>query len=225
MLVFGVYIMVAIYWCLTHLQTSTASPVVNSPSTGFNYAIVVDAGSSGSRIFVYCVDTANSPPGEIPVITLCQDAAGNAIVKKKTPGLSSFAGKAAEVQPYISDLIKTASDYIPTAAHSSTPLYILATAGMRLLTEAQQNAIWVSVRQTIKTKFAFNFEDDWAQTVSGLYEALFGWTTVNYLLGRLSGIVTPFIVASSSSSSPSSSSSSLPSSSFELTQDVPIVPI
>ncbi|VDL93568.1 unnamed protein product [Schistocephalus solidus] len=178
--------LLAVYWCLTHFQTSTASPVLTSLSLGSNYAIVVDAGSSGSRIFVYCVEAENSPPGEIPIITLCQDAEGKPVVKKKTPGISSFAGKVSEVKPYISDLIQLAADYIPATAHSSTPLYILATAGMRLLTEVQQNAIWTTVRHTIKTKFDFNFEDTWAQTVSGLYEALFGWTTVNYLLGKLS---------------------------------------
>lgn len=186
MLLFGVYMLLAVYWCLTHFQTSTASPVLTSLSLGSNYAIVVDAGSSGSRIFVYCVEAENSPPGEIPIITLCQDAEGKPVVKKKTPGISSFAGKVSEVKPYISDLIQLAADYIPATAHSSTPLYILATAGMRLLTEVQQNAIWTTVRHTIKTKFDFNFEDTWAQTVSGLYEALFGWTTVNYLLGKLS---------------------------------------
>nr|VZI30049.1 unnamed protein product [Spirometra erinaceieuropaei] len=163
-----------------------AHPVANPLSSGSKYAIVVDAGSSGSRIFVYCVDTENSPPGEIPIITLCKDAEDKPIVKKKTPGISSFAGRTSEVEPYISDLIQLASDYIPAVAHSSTPLYILATAGMRLLTEVQQEAIWAAVRRTIKTKFAFNFEDSCAQTVSGLYEALFGWTTVNYLLGKLS---------------------------------------
>ncbi|BHF75256.1 Ectonucleoside triphosphate diphosphohydrolase [Sparganum proliferum] len=178
--------LLAVYWCLTSFQKSAASPVVNPLSSGSKYAIVVDAGSSGSRIFVYCVDTENSPPGEIPIITLCKDAEYKPVVKKKTPGISSFAGRTSEVEPYISDLIQMASDYIPVVAHSSTPLYILATAGMRLLTEVQQEAIWAAVRRTIKTKFSFNFEDSCAQTVSGLYEALFGWTTVNYLLGKLS---------------------------------------
>ena len=41
---------------------------------------------------------------------------------------------------------------------------------------------------TVKKEFNFRFDDSWAQTVSGYYEALFGWITVNYLLGRFVGM-------------------------------------
>ncbi|KAL5966027.1 Ectonucleoside triphosphate diphosphohydrolase 4, partial [Taenia solium] len=50
---------------------------------------------------------------------------------------------------------------------------------------SQQDDIWSTVRKTVKSEFAFKFDDSWAQTVSGYFEALFGWITVNYLLGNL----------------------------------------
>ncbi len=56
-----------------------------------------------------------------------------------------------------------------------------------LTTFSQQAAIWNNVRQAMKDNFHFKFEDSWAQTVSGYYEALFGWITVNYLLGNFVG--------------------------------------
>lgn len=52
---------------------------------------------------------------------------------------------------------------------------------------SDQDAIWRYVQLTVKKEFHFKFEDSWAQTVTGFYEALYGWITVNYLLGNFVG--------------------------------------
>ncbi|KAL5106281.1 Ectonucleoside triphosphate diphosphohydrolase 4 [Taenia crassiceps] len=148
------------------------------------YAIVVDAGSSGSRLFVYCIPFRNSGNNILPFITLCLDDQGKPLTKKVTPGLSSFASDPSSAQSYIASLLSFAARNIPKRHHAITPLYILATAGMRLLNDSQQDDIWSMVRKTVKSEFTFKFDDSWAQTVSGYFEALFGWITVNYLLGH-----------------------------------------
>ncbi len=99
------------------------------------YAIIVDAGSSGSRLFVYCIPALKKDDAGLPAITLCVDSEGKPLTKKVTPGLSSFANDPASAKQYISGLMSVAAQQIPKAYHSVTPAYILATAGMRLLTE------------------------------------------------------------------------------------------
>lgn len=114
---------------LPHSSTGYTSPFE------YRHAVVVDAGSSGSRLFVYCVPSKSVTEGTIPQITLCIDSAGLPLTKKINPGLSSFANDPASAEPYIMGLMKFAATYIPKSLHNATPVYILATAGMRLLAE------------------------------------------------------------------------------------------
>lgn len=116
----------------TVLAFNTLSDVTLSPQN--RYAIVVDAGSSGSRLFVYCIPFRNSGENILPSITLCLDDQGEPLTKKVTPGLSSFASDPSSAQPYIANLLSFAARNIPKRYHAVTPVYILATAGMRLLT-------------------------------------------------------------------------------------------
>ena len=54
-------------------------------------------------------------------------------------------------------LLQFAADWIPKEYHSETPLYILATAGMRLIDHEKQQAILSNVRIGIATHFEFHF--------------------------------------------------------------------
>ena len=62
-----------------------------------------------------------------------------------TPGLSSCASNPSNASQYLSPLLHFAAEHIPKAKHKETPLYVLATAGMRLLDKPVQKSIpiWV----------------------------------------------------------------------------------
>ena len=49
------------------------------------------------------------------------------------PGISTYGSSLDGVMMYITPLLDLASSYVPVSQHSQTPLYIMATAGMRLL--------------------------------------------------------------------------------------------
>ncbi|KAH9281468.1 Ectonucleoside triphosphate diphosphohydrolase 4 [Echinococcus granulosus] len=176
------FFLICTYSYTVVLPLSTLSDATLSSQS--RYAIVIDAGSSGSRLFVYCIPFRNRGDGVLPPVTLCLDGQENPLTKKVTPGLSSLVSNPSSAQSYIANLLSFAAQNIPKNHHVITPVYILATAGMRLLTNSQQDAIWSTVRKTVKSEFDFKFDDSWAQTVSGYSEALFGWITVNYLLGN-----------------------------------------
>ncbi|CAH8868515.1 unnamed protein product [Trichobilharzia szidati] len=117
-------------------------------------------------------------------VEILKNSEGKPVVQKQTPGLSSFAGKLNDIPEYMSSLLDVAVKNIPTSAQPNTPLFIMATAGMRLLTPAQQDEIWQTVREFVKSHYRFDFKYSDAYTISGTEEGLFGWISVNYLLGR-----------------------------------------
>jgi len=51
-----------------------------------NYGVVIDCGSSGSRVFVYCWPPHNGEPHQLLNIRLLRDSNGNPAVMKTEPG-------------------------------------------------------------------------------------------------------------------------------------------
>ncbi|CAK9299150.1 unnamed protein product [Gordionus sp. m RMFG-2023] len=188
------------------------NPSRNRGNLNFNvdekYAIIIDAGSSGSRIFVYQyyfdIPPTNSnskgsnPNNEdsnkfkgIPVDYLKIDLAKNpdnlneTLVHKISPGLSSFADNATISAEYLFTLIDSVILKIPASKLSGTPLYIMATAGMRLIEPLQQEAILSDCRRDIATKYPqLVFPPSHIQIISGTMEGVYAWIAINYILGK-----------------------------------------
>ncbi|THD23892.1 putative Guanosine-diphosphatase [Fasciola hepatica] len=146
------------------------------------YTVLVDAGSSGSRMFVYTWTTDRDGFANYSSLKLFNDSQGKPLVRKITPGLSSFRGSPLAVRAYISKLLDIAASEIPRSDHAKTPVFVLATAGMRLLPQNEQDIIWNEVRNSIRSKYEFEFKDSYAETITGDEEALFGWIAINFIL-------------------------------------------
>jgi Golgi apyrase len=89
------------------------------------------------------------------------------------------------VGEHLEPLLNYAIKHIPEKHHSSTPLFLLATAGMRLLTPNQQTAILSSACAYTRERTPFVLPDCDAhfQVIDGVTEGLYGWISINYLLG------------------------------------------
>lgn len=61
-----------------------------------------------------------------------------------------------------------------------------AAGGMRQLPTVKREAIITEVRKFLsnKTLCPFYFEHDYARVISGEEEGIYGWTAINFLLGR-----------------------------------------
>ncbi|XP_035986457.1 ectonucleoside triphosphate diphosphohydrolase 3 [Fundulus heteroclitus] len=73
---------------------------------------------------------------------------------------------------------------IPEEKHKTTPLFLGATAGMRLLhakDKERSNEIMASLRDYLSGQ-PFQFHN--ASIITGQEEGLYGWITVNYLMGN-----------------------------------------
>jgi len=92
-------------------------------SADLQYAVVIDAGSSGSRVRVYSWPDNGGGEALMSGVKLMKGT-----LKIKV-GLSRVADNATEVRDHIERLINSASGIIPPSRHQVTPIYFMATAG------------------------------------------------------------------------------------------------
>ncbi|XP_060778028.1 ectonucleoside triphosphate diphosphohydrolase 3 [Neoarius graeffei] len=142
-------------------------------SPGLKYGIVLDAGSSRTTVYLY------QWPAEKENNTGVVNQTAKCPVKG--PGISEDN---AEAWKNLNECMENIKEFIPPHQHSSTPIFLGATAGMRLLrqkSEEESNAILIKVRNYLRSlPFAFHN----ASIISGQEEGLYGWITVNYLMGK-----------------------------------------
>lgn len=148
------------------------------------YAIVIDAGSSGSRIYIYIWPPHNGDVEHLLNIHQLTDDFNRPLVKKITPGLSSFADEPFKASDYLYPLLQFAAENVPIDKHAQTPLFILATAGLRLLSEEIQESILNDLRVDIPQNFSFHFPPTNVEVISGKQEGIYLWIAINYLLGN-----------------------------------------
>ncbi|XP_068191079.1 ectonucleoside triphosphate diphosphohydrolase 2 [Antennarius striatus] len=141
---------------------------------GFMYGIVLDAGSSHTALYVYkwLADKQNGT-GVVTQHSECHVKGG---------GISSYAGQQGAAGQSLEACLDRAVQDVPKERHQLTPVYLGATAGMRLLemsSPEQSLQILQEVGRKIQS-YPFNYQG--AAILSGQEEGAYGWVTVNYLL-------------------------------------------
>lgn len=154
-------------------NTLSTAPAANCDQT--DYVVMIDAGSTGSRVHVYSFDTCVSPPA------LLEEK-----FKMLKPGLSSFdtdtKGAAASLDP----LLELALESVPKNKQSCTPVAVKATAGLRLLGAEKSDAILKEVRTHLEKDYPFAVVDGLGISImDGKDEGVYAWITTNYLLGNI----------------------------------------
>ncbi|EJD02177.1 nucleoside phosphatase GDA1/CD39, partial [Fomitiporia mediterranea MF3/22] len=169
---------------------------------GRRFGIVIDAGSSGSRLQIYSwrdprlVRHEQGPKAyyALPDVGKGTENADD-WVRKVEPGISSFGENPDGVAVYLAPLLDHAREHIPPSLHHETPIFLLATAGMRLLPTSQQEAILDAACDFIRFHSHFRVDNESAaghcgssvRIISGEEEGLFGWVAVNYLMDQFTG--------------------------------------
>ncbi|XP_033094277.1 ectonucleoside triphosphate diphosphohydrolase 8 isoform X4 [Trachypithecus francoisi] len=145
--------------------------------TDIKFGIVFDAGSSHTSLFLYQwpADKENGT-GVVSQALACQ---------VEGPGISSYTSNPAQAGESLQGCLEEALVLIPEAQHRKTPMFLGATAGMRLLRQknsSQARDIFAAVTQVLGRSPV----DFWgAEVLGGQDEGAFGWITVNYGLGTL----------------------------------------
>ena len=144
----------------------------------------MDAGSSGSRIYLYHWPPHSGKPNELLKIKPLKGSFGDPLVKTVTPGLSSLENEPEKAFEYLVPLLDFAAKHIPSENHQDTPLFILATAGMRLIHKGAQEKILKNVYENIIQKYDFYFPDSNLEIISGMQEGIYQWLAINYVLDK-----------------------------------------
>jgi len=139
------------------------------------YALMIDAGSTGSRIHIYKFHNCGPSPG-YEYETFVQ----------KQPGLSAYAGRAEEAAQSLDSLLDVAMRTVPEALRRCAPVAVKATAGLRLLGAEQSAEILGAVRGRLSGVYPFPLaSQDPVAIMDGRDEGVFAWVTANYLLDTI----------------------------------------
>nr|ABK26925.1 unknown [Picea sitchensis] len=134
---------------------------------GRRYAVVFDAGSTGSRVHVYCFGDNMEL---IPI-----NGVGIEFAKKVKPGLSAYADNPEEAANSLKELLQSAVEVVPEAARPVTPVRLGATAGLRQISEVKADKILAAVRKLFSHNTTFKFEEGWVSLLEGNQEGAFMW--------------------------------------------------
>lgn len=151
---------------------------------GRDYLVVVDCGSSGSRvqIFHWPHGAARSELAD-QMETLRDPTTNHPLGIRIRPGLSSVRDHPDGASDYLIPIMQWASQNLPPQEHGRTPVYILGTAGLRSLTIEEREQILEDVMRDLKVQF--DFQNIMAAVISGSEEGFFSWMSINTLAGRL----------------------------------------
>lgn len=153
------------------------------------YGVILDAGSSGTRLHIYeWKDPKKAAKGasEEELRSLPKLVTKKKWTKKIRPGVSTFGDKVKDVGPdHLQSLVDHALDVIPSDKVQDTPIFLMATAGMRLLPQVQQTALTNEICSYLRQNTRFSLPDCelHVQVIKGETEGLYGWIASNYLLG------------------------------------------
>ncbi|XP_034402656.1 ectonucleoside triphosphate diphosphohydrolase 2 [Cyclopterus lumpus] len=141
---------------------------------GFMYGIVLDAGSSHTALYIYkWPGDKQNGTGVVTQHSECHVSGG---------GISSYAGQQGAAGQSLEACLDQAMKDIPKERHQFTPVYLGATAGMRLL-DMSSPELSAQILQEVGLKIqSYPFSFQGASVLSGHSEGAYGWITVNYLL-------------------------------------------
>ncbi|XP_066441158.1 ectonucleoside triphosphate diphosphohydrolase 3 isoform X2 [Eleutherodactylus coqui] len=145
-------------------------------SPGLKYGIVLDAGSSRTTVYVYQWPAEKENNTGVVSQTFKCNVHGL--------GISSYASEPEKVAVNIDGCMRKVLSVIPFSQQNSTPVYLGATAGMRLLrlkNESAAEGVLTSIENYFRTQ-PFDFRG--AHIITGQEEGVYGWITVNYLMGN-----------------------------------------
>lgn len=145
-------------------------------SLEIDYGVVVDCGSSGTRAHIFRWKRRDGRQSNSK-IELLRDSQKKPLSKHITPGLSTLRDKPDNASEYMEPIMNFISESIPYERHIGTPIYFMATAGMRLLDESTQKKILSDITRDLRAKYSFPRIK--TQVITGQYEGAYSWLSVN----------------------------------------------
>lgn len=161
-----------------------------SEKTSTYFTVVLDCGSTGSRVnvFEWMIGNGSKIYGNLPVLLRSYPDNVNKSngcqyhCMQTEPGLHSFVNDALGVRASLEPLIRYAEQWVPLERRAATPIFVLATAGMRRLVVEDAKRVLEDVKNVVK-EHGFLHRKSWIRVLSGKEEAYYGWVALNFKMG------------------------------------------
>jgi apyrase len=150
------------------------------PASNATYGLLFDAGSSGTRLSVYVWPTrvfSELPPALSVPLELVYFS------QRTSPSLDKPGGIAV-LQVLLGQAMQYLASVSSPALFGSYPMFLTATAGMRILEEPVRFAVMEAARDALAAS-PFLFNRAWARVIPGEEEGVYGWIASNYAQGTL----------------------------------------
>ncbi|CAI5453288.1 unnamed protein product [Caenorhabditis angaria] len=154
--------------------------VVNNKNACRFFTIVIDGGSTGTRLHLYkFLHDPKTAKNGMPFIVEKE------IFQEVKPGLSSYHNDPQAAAKSINPLLERARKEVPHYMWEKTPITLRATAGLRLLPGHLADDILEQVESAIFNSGFFAAFSEAVSVMSGSDEGVFSWFTLNILLETL----------------------------------------
>jgi guanosine-diphosphatase len=164
--------------------TARCTKPYSSDKPLIQYALMIDAGSTGSRIHVYRFNNCGPTPElENEEFKMTPKMEGGS-------GLSRYADDPETAAQSLDMLLDVAVRTVPESLKSCSPIAVKATAGLRKVGQEKAEAILKAVRRRLETVYPFPVVSDekgGVEVMDGKDEGVYAWITTNYLLGKIGG--------------------------------------
>lgn len=157
-------------------DTTACSRPLDPSKPLVQYVLMLDAGSTGSRIHVYKFNNCGAVP------QLEEEAA----FKMIKGGLSAYPDDPEGAAHSLDELLELAVKTVPKHLQACSPVALKATAGLRLLGAEKSEKILQQVREHLELDYPFPLvRPDGVVVMDGKDEGVYAWITTNYLLGNI----------------------------------------
>ncbi|KAI1487576.1 guanosine-diphosphatase [Biscogniauxia mediterranea] len=146
------------------------------------YVLMIDAGSTGSRIHVYKFNNCGPTP-EL-------ENEDFKMTEKSVGGLSKYKDDPLAAAKTLDDLMEVAMKSVPDKLKGCSPVAVKATAGLRMIGAEASQKILDAVRTHLEKDYPFpvvSKEENGVAIMDGSDEGVYAWITTNYLLGKIGG--------------------------------------
>lgn len=135
-----------------------------------NFVVVIDAGSSGSRVHLFGYESPEEPGGVPDIKEYLNKKSPIPLAQKPEDALAAIAKTLLYYTAILEEHGREPRD---------VPVYLNATAGMRLLPQAHQRAIY---EKAVAALSETGYEIRETRTISGEEEGLYDWLAIYYLM-------------------------------------------
>ncbi|KAL0303898.1 UNVERIFIED_CONTAM: putative apyrase 7 [Sesamum radiatum] len=153
------------------------------------FYVVLDCGSTGTRVYVYQASINHKKYGNLPILLKSLpesfqrksgSQSGRAYNRMETePGFDKLVHNMSGLNEAIQPLIQWAEKQIPRKSHKTTSLFLYATAGVRRLPSSDSEWLLNNAWSILK-RSRFLCKKEWVKIISGVEEAYYGWIALNY---------------------------------------------